>query len=657
MKTHFKLSIFLLVSLLYVPFATAQLEAHYVNGEGWIKGNYVEIGINPKGVYGAFNSNKPVTFHDNREYNPNDLFGFIANPQADGWVDYDGDFFASGNPEESFGIQINGENHNNFNTFENIQQIPGEIVNVNIISSGCFEDSAQIVWEGNLEGLNIKRYYSVTIDGLFIQMTTYIKNRSAETKQNVFFMHNVDPDNNATLNGVYDTDMNLISQASSSTDNISLVTASQQPLNIPEDMDGSYVSFYSKNENSRVSYGGFENRDAQDIWYGNGVTNTQGSFTPFIDKAISIAFNLGNIEPNATRKFTYYYVLKEIDEAFEPLIVNIFSENPSTCLGNEGKIIFSGLDSGVTYTLNYFKDGNLVSNQNYTANFNGEFELQNLTSGSFTNFFISYNGCNTTIDTEIILQDPQPPDFLLSKQDLTNCIDIDGEILIRNLTPYTSYSFSYLYNDIQIEQNNLIANLDGEVLIANLDEGTYSNFILEQYNCFTTSSETLEINRPEYSTVTFNTNNPFFAEDSTIEIISSISGNYLYNIDGGAFQSSSIFTNVSAGIHHFTVTDIYGCVLANFEKSIVKYMKVFTPNNDGVKDYWQIIGLQQLVDAKIYIFNRYGKLIKQLNSNDVGWDGTFNGNTLTPDDYWFKITYKDEQNNNQEFISHFTLKL
>jgi gliding motility-associated-like protein len=45
-------------------------------------------------------------------------------------------------------------------------------------------------------------------------------------------------------------------------------------------------------------------------------------------------------------------------------------------------------------------------------------------------------------------------------------------------------------------------------------------------------------------------------------------------------------------------------------------------------------------NAKIFIFDRYGKLLKQLN-HGVGWDGNYNGNSLPSDDYWYTIQLKD----------------
>ncbi|KAF2518822.1 T9SS type B sorting domain-containing protein, partial [Flavobacterium salilacus subsp. salilacus] len=46
--------------------------------------------------------------------------------------------------------------------------------------------------------------------------------------------------------------------------------------------------------------------------------------------------------------------------------------------------------------------------------------------------------------------------------------------------------------------------------------------------------------------------------------------------------------------------------------------------------------------AEIYIFDRYGKLIKQISSQSEGWDGTYNGSPLPADDYWFTVTFNEE---------------
>ncbi|NGZ90843.1 T9SS type B sorting domain-containing protein, partial [Psychroflexus maritimus] len=91
--------------------------------------------------------------------------------------------------------------------------------------------------------------------------------------------------------------------------------------------------------------------------------------------------------------------------------------------------------------------------------------------------------------------------------------------------------------------------------------------------------------------------------------------------------------------------------------SLIDYPKFFTPNEDGFNDSWNIIGLANQSNAKIYIFDRYGKLLKQLSPSSEGWDGTYNGKPMPSNDYWFKVEYTDPRTGNRKtFKSNFTLK-
>jgi gliding motility-associated-like protein len=919
----------LLTFFLSVNFSFAQLEAHEIDGEGWAKGDFVEIGINAKGVYGAQTANRPASFHDNREIN-NFLFGFVANPVQDGWVDYDGDFFTPGSPEEGFAIEIDGVNYNNNNEVF-VSQIPGEVKGVTVLSSDCFEDTAQIAWEGNVQGLNIKRYYSVTKDGLFIQMTTVVKNISTETKNNVFFMHNVDPDNNQTLSGVYDTDLRLTSQASSPTDNICLVTASQNGMGTVQDMDGSYVSFYARDERARVTFGGFANRVASRIWNGTDadLVNTEGVTRPFIDEAISIAFRLDDIAPNEVEKFTYYYILKDVDETFVPFIVNAFQENPTVCDGEDGKITFSGLTTGESYTISYFDDGVFVPEVTYVADAEGEVVLENLDEGTYSNIKITFAGCDTFIDTIYELKDPEVPNYTFTKEDLTDCGTLDGVITIHGLTPFTNYTVSYTYNGTPVGPLDLMADIDGNIVLSGIDRGIYTDFVLEQFECVTASPEVIELigeipdftftkedltdcgtldgeiiingltpslnyfvsytyngipigplelttntsgniifsaldrgiytnfviersdciatspevieiigppipiaypipdqfycdedydfitnidfspldvfiigaddpadfnityhateldvsnsisvsktnyttngtatytiyakktelvyscydyvpfnitiqlppdfeiedtllcvnsndttnydyTLPIISTGLSNTDHTFewyyegtlipgetsneltvdalgeysvnatfiatgcditksatvypsgppqileveitsqpFAENHVVEITVSGHGDYVFAIDDEPYQTSPIFTGISAGYHEFHVIDLNGCGIVTVEKMVIDYMKFFTPNEDTYKDYWQIIGIEELKNVSIHIFDRQGKLLKELSPYGRGWDGTFNGEIMPATDYWFSISFDDDNGSRRDFKAHFALR-
>jgi gliding motility-associated-like protein len=67
--------------------------------------------------------------------------------------------------------------------------------------------------------------------------------------------------------------------------------------------------------------------------------------------------------------------------------------------------------------------------------------------------------------------------------------------------------------------------------------------------------------------------------------------------------------------------------------------EIFYPNGDGYNDHWNIENLRSLPKSTITIFNRYGKLLKEISPTS-GMECTFNGHPLTAD-YWFNLTFED----------------
>ena len=81
-----------------------------------------------------------------------------------------------------------------------------------------------------------------------------------------------------------------------------------------------------------------------------------------------------------------------------------------------------------------------------------------------------------------------------------------------------------------------------------------------------------------------------------------------------------------------------------------------TPNDDGYFDSWHITGVENLPGTLIYIFDRYGKLLKTLTSSSEGWNGYYNGNLMPASDYWY-IAKIQKGNESFEIKGHFTLRL
>jgi len=136
------------------------------------------------------------------------------------------------------------------------------------------------------------------------------------------------------------------------------------------------------------------------------------------------------------------------------------------------------------------------------------------------------------------------------------------------------------------------------------------------------------------------------------------SGNYEYQLDDGFWVTSNVFNNLNdCDQYIISVRDVNGCsTKASATIQILIYPKFFTPNDDGVNDRWNIKCLSYQPLAKIYIYDRYGKLLNKISPSGVGWDGTYNGKALPSNDYWFVAEYLDELNIKKTFKSHFTLK-
>ncbi|WP_296319849.1 T9SS type B sorting domain-containing protein [Winogradskyella sp.] len=132
---------------------------------------------------------------------------------------------------------------------------------------------------------------------------------------------------------------------------------------------------------------------------------------------------------------------------------------------------------------------------------------------------------------------------------------------------------------------------------------------------------------------------------------------YEYSLDNGAWQLDNEFSDVDGGDHVVAVRDVNGCGIVTRNVTVIDFPKFFTPNGDGTNDTWNIEGISTQPSAIIFIFDRYGKLLKQLSPTSPGWDGTFQGNNMPSTDYWFRLEYIEPINNEMRtFTSHFALK-
>jgi gliding motility-associated-like protein len=183
----------------------------------------------------------------------------------------------------------------------------------------------------------------------------------------------------------------------------------------------------------------------------------------------------------------------------------------------------------------------------------------------------------------------------------------------------------------------------------------YVKGINPKFTCFETATITLKTlpstqNRASEP-------NPIIKEftggKNSIELITSgTTSNLEFSIDGINYQENSLFTDVPKGKYFAYIRNTTNCEFISFPFTILDYPTFFTPNGDGINDEWKISDMDKFPKSVVYIFDRYGKLLKQMNANSMGWNGTLNGLSLPADDYWFRLILND----NQIVNGHFSLK-
>ncbi|RTL10490.1 MAG: T9SS type B sorting domain-containing protein, partial [Flavobacteriaceae bacterium] len=283
--------------------------------------------------------------------------------------------------------------------------------------------------------------------------------------------------------------------------------------------------------------------------------------------------------------------------------------------------------------------------------------IQELTTSGNAQGYVDYTitpslaGCDGTSFTVRVYVNPLPEPKLV---DGAICVDASG-IPFQTYTldsglDNATYDFIWYFNGVAIPNTNNATYTANEV-------GVYGVVATNSTtNCHSSNGTNMVIANvisvTPATSLTYTQSNYFSGNATVIINITGGTGTLMYSLDDGTFQTSNIFTNLSAGLHTITVIDTQGCTHFTQDIFIIEYPQYFTPNGDGYNDTWFISGLKNT--DLISIFDRYGKLIKQLRGEEF-WDGTYNQQQLPSTDYWFTVDYL-ENGVKKLFKAHFAMK-
>ncbi|WP_040250758.1 T9SS type B sorting domain-containing protein [Psychroserpens mesophilus] len=291
-----------------------------------------------------------------------------------------------------------------------------------------------------------------------------------------------------------------------------------------------------------------------------------------------------------------------------------------------------------------------------------DYTLPVLTNG---NYFSASGGNGTTFNAGDVISTSQTifiyneigtaPDICSNESSFT--VTVSGTPLvdtIANQTVCTDYTLPALTN------GNYFSASGGTGTMFNAGDVISTTQTIFIYNEIGTAPDICS-NESSF-TVTVGSSVDFNLSESNIDVINGSltinmddpSLSFEYSLNGVEFQTSNTFTNLPNGSYTLFVREVNGCLIKSitFEITLDLYIPNFlTPNGDGFHDTWKITDRNNIV-IDVYIFDRYGKLLKHIIGTEASWNGTYNGKTLETNDYWYIINLRTGQAIN----GHFTLK-
>lgn len=126
------------------------------------------------------------------------------------------------------------------------------------------------------------------------------------------------------------------------------------------------------------------------------------------------------------------------------------------------------------------------------------------------------------------------------------------------------------------------------------------------------------------------------------------SGNYVWTPDD--YIDCEICPSTMASppeeiVYYVTFTDVNGCKAIDSVRVFVNFLEAlgvpdaFSPNGDGTNDVLYLMGYG-LESVTFLLYNKYGELVFESKTQDIGWDGTFRGRPENPGVFTWVVEYQ-----------------
>jgi gliding motility-associated-like protein len=333
----------------------------------------------------------------------------------------------------------------------------------------------------------------------------------------------------------------------------------------------------------------------------------------------------------------FYHVDQQAPTVYPNYIYTI----ASTCFGAKNGTISVNVDA-LPKTFRWFSsDG---------SNAGSQAAISGLAAGSYQLYLTDNNGCESYYNTYNVTE-LQP--FVVSANGTAgtdDCGNSSGAVTATTATGgLPPYIFTWFNSDHQ--------QISTGPVISNLAAGNYTLHITDS-GCgsidvpYTIQAETENITAPSAPDIQLCSSG-----NAMIMVNNAVTGaTYrLYDSETStqplAAQSGGKFTVSVTANRSFFISQINGnCesqrteVKVTVGLSVLNIANAFTPNGDGINDYWKISSIENYPDAVVQVFTRYGQKVFESKGYSKPFDGTINGSKLPVGVYYYIINLKTNCN-------------
>lgn len=245
-------------------------------------------------------------------------------------------------------------------------------------------------------------------------------------------------------------------------------------------------------------------------------------------------------------------------------------------------------------------------------------------------------GCKGTTSVSLIVN--QSPNLLLTKSADTVCAGTNVTFTASGANDYSWSPTNLLNNSTGSSVNSTVFSTSNFKVI-----GTTTNGCKDSIDFSIVANPLPSVNAGADKTVTT-------GQALTLDGVTNSPNNILQWTPSTYLNNPNILTPISTPIQDidYTITAVspFGCGTVTDEVSIKVFKGVFipnsfTPNADGINDFWKVPALAAFPSSEVSVYDRYGAPIYFSKQNSKGWDGRYKGQPATSGAYTYIINLKN----------------